>query len=309
MTFLNFGSFGFNSFGLSRFGFNNFGFNGFGFNKNRPQITSNGGQDVAYLKVKENGRFVTDVQTYDKVSTESNGRLSYSISGEDSYLFEIDHRTGKLYFKDAPDFENPLDHGKDNVYKVKVKVIDGAGYTDTQVLKITVENVEEVPVGQIIRGDDSNNDLFGTAGNDFIFGEGGNDFADGVGGDDDLFGGAGDDVLHGGGGNDFLNGTDPINRGKGEVDNLNGNAGRDIFALGDAQGAYYLGDGFNDFAIINDFSTVEDTIVLSGSSDQYTVADGTEGNAFILNGGDAIAQLKGVSSAHIDLTQAQFQYV
>lgn len=286
-----------------------FSFFGSLFSSNRPRISSDGGGDVAYLKVKENERFVTDVQTQDKFSTESNGRLRYSISGEDAHLFDIDHRTGKLYFKNAPDFENPLDHGKDNVYTVQVKVVDGVGYSDTQLLKIGIENVVEAPVGQTIRGDNADNNLIGTAGNDFIFGEGGADFADGIGGDDDVFGGAGNDVLFGGDGNDFLNGTDSISRGRGEVDNLSGNAGRDIFALGDAQGAYYLGGGFNDFAIINDFNAVDDKIVLSGSAANYTVANGSDGNAFILRNGDAIARLNGVDASHVNLTSGSFTYV
>lgn len=279
--------------------------NRYRYNSNKPRIVSNGGGSYACLKVAENSRFVTDVQTYDTISSESNGRLKYYISGGvDKDLFEIDQRTGKVYFKEAPDFENPLDWGKNNRYQVEIKVVDGAGYSDKQLLDIKIE--DDTQEQSIIRGDDQDNSLIGTDGRDFIFGEAGIDFADGVGGDDDLFGGAGNDVLIGGDGNDFLNGTDPTARGVGEVDNLTGSAGRDIFALGDAQGAYYLGNGFGDFAIINDFSTLDDNVVLAGGATDYTVANGSNGNAFILKDGDAIAQFLGQSAENINLNNFEF---
>ncbi len=114
------------------------------FGSDKPQITSNGGGSEASVHINENNRLVTDVETYDTVSTESNGRLTYSIiGGSDAHLFEIDARNGKLYFKTAPDYENPLDYGKNNVYDVKVQVKDVAGYTDTQLLHVTVKDIAE----------------------------------------------------------------------------------------------------------------------------------------------------------------------
>ena len=121
-----------------------FNFNSY-FTNPKPRIVSDGGGYTAYLHVKENTKFVTDVQTKDNRSTEANGRLSYSIiGGADKNLFTIDRYSGKVYFKNAPDFEKPLDYGRDNRYEVKIKVKDAAGYTDTQLLKIEVKDVAEV---------------------------------------------------------------------------------------------------------------------------------------------------------------------
>jgi len=73
--------------------------------------------------------------------------LSYSIvGGADAALFTIDASTGALTFIAAPDFENPVDNGADNVYDVSVQVSDGAGRTDTQNIAVTVTGVNEGPV-------------------------------------------------------------------------------------------------------------------------------------------------------------------
>jgi len=260
----------------------------------RPDIVSDGGGSTAHIEVNENTRFVTDVETHDDKSTEQNGQLSYVIAGgADAHLFDIDRRTGKVFFKEAPDFENPRDHGKDNTYEVKVKVWDAGHLSDSQLLKISVKDVLEDSgqgQGNVIKGDSGDNFLHGTIGADVMFGAGGNDV---------LFGGEGDDIL---------NGTDSKSRGVGEVDNLKGQAGADKFILGDAKGSFYLGNGFGDFAIIQDFTKGEDQIVLSGSASNYKLVDGCCGEAFILtNSGDAIARIVGQSSANLDLSH--FEYV
>lgn len=246
------------------------------------------------MHIYENEKFVTDVETYDKISSEENGRLSYYIDGgKDAHLFEVDRRNGKVYFKSAPDYEYPEDHDYNNHYEVKVKVVDGGGYSDTQLLKISIKDVDEGG------GHDPS---------DPIVGDGGENFLEGTEVDDTIIGAGANDVLLGGGGNDRLNGTGSTSRGVNEVDNLTGGAGADTFLLGDENGAFYLGNGFGDFAIIRDFTLGEDQVVLSGSASDYTVADGADGNAFILsaNGNDAIAQLLGQSSANIDINQFEF---
>ncbi len=117
---------------------------------NKPVIKSNGGGDKAHVDVNENTRFVTDVETSGAVSTEANGRLRYSIvGGADAHLFEIDARNGQLFFKQAPDFENPRDAiSRDSIYDVKIQVKDAAGYTDSQLLSVKVKNVQEAPNAQ-----------------------------------------------------------------------------------------------------------------------------------------------------------------
>lgn len=112
-----------------------------------PTIISNGGGDTARIDVDENTTFVTDVQTSDIVSSEANGRLVYSLQGgSDQRFFTIDSGTGVLSFREAPDFESPGDQDADNTYQVGVKVTDGAGYTDTQLITVAVKDVDEAPI-------------------------------------------------------------------------------------------------------------------------------------------------------------------
>ena len=65
---------------------------------------------------------------YTAVANDPEGdTLSYSLSGTDAALFTIDPVTGAVRFKAAPDFENPVDDGKDNVYDIIVTATDGDG--------------------------------------------------------------------------------------------------------------------------------------------------------------------------------------
>ena len=69
--------------------------------------------------------------------------ISYSITGGvDQALFTIDATTGVLTFSSAPNFENPIDNGSDNVYNVQVTATDdGAGnLTDSKDIAVTVTN-------------------------------------------------------------------------------------------------------------------------------------------------------------------------
>ena len=45
--------------------------------------------------------------------------LTYSLAGVDAGLFSIDNVTGAITFT-APDFENPLDNGANNIYDIQV---------------------------------------------------------------------------------------------------------------------------------------------------------------------------------------------
>ena len=69
--------------------------------------------------------------------------LTYSISGgEDGSLFQIDSSTGELSFIEKPDFEDPKDVDKDNIYSVEVTVDDGNGNTASQSILVTVNDVQ-----------------------------------------------------------------------------------------------------------------------------------------------------------------------
>ena len=53
--------------------------------------------------------------------------LIYGLSGTDAGDFTIDAVTGDVRFKATPDYENPADDDKDNVYDVTVTATDGDG--------------------------------------------------------------------------------------------------------------------------------------------------------------------------------------
>lgn len=153
------------------------------------------------VSIDENTLLATTVTATDA----ENDTLFFTIiGGADRNLFTINSATGALSFKTAPDFENPLDAGADNVYEVIVRVGDGTS-TTSQTINITVNNV----AGAVLMGDDggpTDDTLQGTSEEDVIFGLDGNDTLEGLGGNDTLFGGAGDDFLDGGAGVDSMYG-------------------------------------------------------------------------------------------------------
>ncbi|MBN1628961.1 MAG: cadherin domain-containing protein [Thermoleophilia bacterium] len=105
-----------------------------------PVITSDGGHDGAVFSVPEN---TTAVATVEAIDPDPGAVLTFDImGGPDADQFQIDPVTGVLTFSTAPDHERPTDVGHDNIYRITVRVSDGAN-ADTQVLTITVTNVVE----------------------------------------------------------------------------------------------------------------------------------------------------------------------
>ena len=109
-----------------------------------PVITSNDGGPTAAIGLEEGTQEITTV-----TATDPDGdALAYSISGGvDSDQFSISS-IGALSFKNAPDFADPKDTGKDNSYIVEVSVTDdGVGALSvSQTITVTIANVLEVPV-------------------------------------------------------------------------------------------------------------------------------------------------------------------
>ena len=95
-------------------------------------------------------------------------------------------------------------------------------------------------------------------------------------GNDVQIGGDGNDKLIGGGGNDKLNGTGD-RFGVGEIDELTGGSGGDIFVLGERETVFYSRQSTSDYALITDFVPGQDTIELSGEITDYVLAP-TSGN-------------------------------
>jgi hypothetical protein len=74
--------------------------------------------------------------------------LTFSIDNTqlDANDFTINPTTGVLSFvTGSKDFETPRDIGLDNIYEVIVKVTDSIGFFDSQVLQITITDINEAP--------------------------------------------------------------------------------------------------------------------------------------------------------------------
>ncbi len=107
-----------------------------------PVITSNGGGFTGNLSVTENTTAVlTTVTATDATPSDV---LTYSITGgPDAARFTINNpASGDVKFLAAPDFENPTDADHNNVYQVLVSAIDLIGNVDTQLLSVTVTDVQ-----------------------------------------------------------------------------------------------------------------------------------------------------------------------
>ena len=92
------------------------------------------------VSVPENRLFVIIVEAYDQDS------VTYAISGgEDGTKFSLDAQTGVLTFKSAPDFENPTDSDRNNIYEFNVTATDIYDNQSEQTIAVTVTDVIENP--------------------------------------------------------------------------------------------------------------------------------------------------------------------
>ena len=60
-------------------------------------------------------------------------------TGTDAALFNVDSSNGALTFRSAPDYEDPDDSNKDNLYVLNMIVTDDAGGTDTVTIEVDVQ--------------------------------------------------------------------------------------------------------------------------------------------------------------------------
>ena len=70
--------------------------------------------------------------------------LTYSASGTDAGLFDLDSASGELTFKQSPNFEQPTDQDSNNVYQLDITATDGAN-SASQAVTVTVADVNEAP--------------------------------------------------------------------------------------------------------------------------------------------------------------------
>jgi hypothetical protein len=110
-----------------------------------PVITSGGGGVQSLVVVPEGRNSVTTVTATDPdVPAET---LSYALTGgTDRARFSIDAATGELRWQSPPDYENPWPAVTGRTYEVIVQVSDGTS-TDEQLLRVSVTDVNESPVG------------------------------------------------------------------------------------------------------------------------------------------------------------------
>ncbi|MGB7247920.1 MAG: DUF4347 domain-containing protein [Phormidesmis sp.] len=110
-----------------------------------PVITSNGGEGYAFTQIQENQTLSLDVEATDADGDSEGNGLTYSINaGEDAHLFEINPQTGVISFNAAFDYENPLDHDHNNIYRINVLATDSTGKAVGQFLEIAVTNLVSV---------------------------------------------------------------------------------------------------------------------------------------------------------------------
>ena len=116
---------------------------------NEAPFTSDGGGDTASIQLGEHSANVTDVTATDEDLGQT---LSYTIVGgadADKFMIEFNLDTGAAVLSFAngavPDFENPTDADGNNVFEVEVQVSDGAGGIDTQLIAVTITDVNEPP--------------------------------------------------------------------------------------------------------------------------------------------------------------------
>ncbi|MGJ3626635.1 calcium-binding protein [Sphingomonas sp. MMS24-JH45] len=206
------------------------------------------------------------------VNAATGDTVTWSIaSGADGALFSIDAKTGTLAFRNAPDFENPLDYiGRDNVYDVKIVATDARGATDTQMVYVTVADVAGVNRTGGLFADV----LTGTSEQDVLDGSWGNDTLYGLGGNDRLIGGEGNDWLDGGDGNDVLIG------GRG-LDTLTGGKGADVFRF---ESKADSGISSHNRDVITDFVSGTDKIDLAAiDANTSLLARGDQAFTFLSN--------------------------
>ena len=111
--------------------------------------------------IDENELISVDENSIRYIEFSSSEQVKWSLqNGDDDSLFEIDQEQGILNFKNSPDYENPQDLNKDNIYKVGIRATDLAGNISEQIVSVLVGDVDDTPASIIgpsgIGGDISN---------------------------------------------------------------------------------------------------------------------------------------------------------
>ena len=124
-----------------------------------PTITTTSSSATA---LRQNENVTSRLYTYRAADPEG-GIVTWSVGGTDGRFFAIDE-SGQFSFKEEnpPDFEQPGDLGRDNVYDVTIQARDDGGNTASLPVTVTVREVNEGPEvtsGQSAFTIDENQDL------------------------------------------------------------------------------------------------------------------------------------------------------
>jgi serralysin len=164
-------------------------------------------------------------------------------------------------------------------------------------------------------GTDKDDVILGGTGNDTIRGAAGNDVITGLGGNNILAGDQGDDILAGGGISVENDKTIRINGDTSGVDELFGGDGSDIFVLGgkaqqdSSTVVFYDEKGNNDYAVISDFNSREDKILLGGAKEDYRLTSTNSGlpeGLGVYKGDELIAIVQG--DTNLDINAKYFEF-
>ena len=88
-----------------------------------------------------------DMNLYKREEEDSNDGLRWELEGDDGALFRFttphDGIGRRIHFRSPPDYEDPQDDNRDNVYEVTVVVCDTASACGGKAVRVEVENVDE----------------------------------------------------------------------------------------------------------------------------------------------------------------------
>ena len=106
-----------------------------------PAITTTSNSATA---LRQNENVTSRLYTYRATDPEGADTVTWSVGGVDARFFAIDEG-GQFSFKEenAPDFEQPADSGRDNVYNVEIQAEDSGGIEASLPVTVTVENDAE----------------------------------------------------------------------------------------------------------------------------------------------------------------------
>ena len=108
-----------------------------------PAITTTSSSATA---LRQNENVTSRLYTYRATDPEGADTVTWSVEGVDARFFTITER-GEFSFREdsPPDFEQPADSGRDNVYNVEIQAEDSGGIEASLPVTVTVREVNEGP--------------------------------------------------------------------------------------------------------------------------------------------------------------------